>query len=98
MLDVSAVIWCTGFRPNYNFLDFPDLSFDPRGWPIAPHGIVGQIPGLYFLGIPFQIGLTSSLVGGVGRDAALVVRHIAARKTTVSAGASAPQIAVEEAI
>ena len=41
-----------------------------KGLPIAPHGIVEQIPGLYFVGLPFQVGLTSTLVGGAGRDAA----------------------------
>lgn len=76
ILDVSAVIWCTGFRSDYLFLDFPALRFDEKGRPIAPYGIVSEIPGLYFLGVPFQVGLTSSLVGGVGRDAAVVVRHI----------------------
>ena len=76
ILDVSSIVWCTGFHANYDFLDLPGLRFDEKGKLIAPHGIVREIPGLYFLGVPFQVGLTSSLVGGVGRDAALVVRHI----------------------
>ena len=75
--DVSAVVWCTGFQPGYSFLELPDCPFDRKGFPIAPHGIVGQIPGLYFVGLPFQVGLTSTLIGGAGRDAQLVVRHIA---------------------
>jgi putative flavoprotein involved in K+ transport len=79
-VDVSAVVWCTGFRPSYEFLELPDCPFDSKGLPIAPHGIVGQIPGLYFVGLPFQVGLTSTLVGGADRDAALVVRHIAGRQ------------------
>jgi len=79
-VDVSAVVWCTGFRPSYEFLELPDCPFDDKGLPIAPHGIVGQIPGLYFVGLPFQVGLTSTLVGGAGRDAGLVVRHIAQQR------------------
>jgi putative flavoprotein involved in K+ transport len=84
VVDVSAVVWCTGFRPNYQFLELPDLPLDGEGLPIAPHGIVEQIPGLYFVGVPFQVGLTSTLVGGTGRDAALVVRHIAERRQTAA--------------
>src|SRR5262249_32387980 len=80
----STVIWCTGLHANYSFLNLPSLRFDAKGWPIAPHGIVEQIPGLYFLGIPFQVGLTSSLVGGVGRDASLVVDYIEQRSSTMS--------------
>src|SRR5206468_6043900 len=76
VVDVSTVVWCTGFRPNYEFLDLPSLPWDAKGLPVARHGIAEQIPGLYFIGLPFQVGLTSTLVGGAGRDAALVVRHI----------------------
>lgn len=84
-LDISAVVWCTGFRPNYKFLELPGCPFDGKGLPIAPHGIVRQIPGLYFIGLPFQTGLTSTLVGGAGRDAALVVRHIAQQRDVAAA-------------
>ncbi|MFL6417214.1 MAG: flavin-containing monooxygenase [Bryobacteraceae bacterium] len=90
VVDVSAVVWCTGFRPGYEFLELPDCPFDSKGLPIAPHGIVGQIPGLYFVGLPFQVGLTSTLVGGAGRDAALVVRHLA-RRQSIAATASRAQ-------
>ena len=81
VLDVSAVVWCTGFRPNYQFLHLPELVLDGKGLPIAPHGIVEQVPGLYFVGLPFQVGLTSTLVGGVGRDAELVVRNIVRQRS-----------------
>lgn len=81
MVEVSSVVWCTGFRPNFEFLDLPGLPLDAKGLPVAPHGIVAQIPGLYFMGLPFQVGLTSTLVGGAGRDAALVMRHME-QKTT----------------
>jgi putative flavoprotein involved in K+ transport len=79
ILDVSDIVWCTGFRPDYGFLDLPALRLDAKGWPIAPYGVAERIPGLYFLGVPFQVGLTSLLVGGAERDAGLVVRHIEQR-------------------
>jgi putative flavoprotein involved in K+ transport len=91
VVDVSAVIWCTGFRANYEFLELPDCPFDGKGFPIAPHGIVERIPGLYFVGLPFQVGLTSTLVGGADRDATLVVRHIG-RQRNVAATASRGQL------
>jgi len=89
VMDVSAVVWCTGFRPSYDFLDLPDCPFDRKGLPIAPHGIVEEIPGLYFVGLPFQVGLTSTLVGGADRDAQLVVRHIARGRKVEAAAAPA---------
>lgn len=85
-LDISAVVWCTGFHSNYQFLELPELLLDGKGLPIAPHGIVEQVPGLYFVGLSFQVGLTSTLVGGAGRDAALVVRHMARRRNVAATG------------
>jgi putative flavoprotein involved in K+ transport len=89
---ISAVVWCTGFRPNYQFLELPELALDGKGLPIAPHGIVEQIPGLYFVGLPFQVGLTSTLVGGAGRDAALVVRHMAQERNVAATGYTQPSL------
>jgi len=83
-LDVNAIVWCTGFRPDYRFIDIPSVPVDKKGWPLAPHGVVDRIPGLYFLGVPFQVGLTSMLVGGAGRDAELVVRHLVERSRAES--------------
>jgi putative flavoprotein involved in K+ transport len=89
-VDISAVVWCTGFRPNYQFLQLPELVLDGKGLPIAPHGRVEQIPGLYFVGLPFQVGLTSTLVGGAGRDAALVVRHMGRERNVAATGYTQP--------
>ena len=59
-----------------SFLDFPALPLNEKGWPVTDHDSAPQVPGLYFLGLPFQVGLTSTLLGGVGRDAELVVQRI----------------------
>ena len=84
--DVDSVIWCTGFSPAFDFLDLPDLPVGKKGWPVAPHGAVDAIKGLYFLGLPFQVGLTfRSLLVPAGRDAALVVEQIQRREPAVSA-------------
>ncbi len=70
----STVIWATGFRAGLEWID--DLDTDEHGWPNAPRGVVASVPGLYFVGMPFQFGLTSQLLGGVGRDAKYVVGRI----------------------
>ncbi|TGK07953.1 potassium transporter Trk [Leptospira semungkisensis] len=71
-IEVASIVWCTGFKPDFSWIQIPDLRLDEIGWPIAPRGI-SNINGLYFIGNHFQFGLTSSLVGGVGRDAKFVV-------------------------
>jgi putative flavoprotein involved in K+ transport len=74
VLDVSNVIWCTGFTPNYEWVD---LSLPTRyGAPIHTRGVVESCPGLYLVGLPFLYSLSSALVGGVGRDAEYIVDHI----------------------
>jgi putative flavoprotein involved in K+ transport len=55
--------------------------FDDDGQPVHERGIVPSQPGLYFVGLFFLASLTSSLVGGVGRDAEHIARHIALRDT-----------------
>lgn len=73
VLSVANVIWCTGYVPNFHWIDLP--AFAAGGYPAHTRGAVQGEPGLYMLGLPFQYTLTSSFLGGVGRDA----RHIAAR-------------------
>jgi putative flavoprotein involved in K+ transport len=70
---ISTVIWATGFRPDYAWIGA--LERDGNGWPLTDRGAAAGLPGLFFVGLPFQFGLTSPLLGGVGRDA----RHVAGR-------------------
>jgi putative flavoprotein involved in K+ transport len=74
VLEVSNVIWCTGYKPNYDWIDLPLRTHN--GFPIHDRGIVDDCPGLYFVGLLFQYSLSSALVGGVGRDAKHIVEHI----------------------
>lgn len=71
----STVIWCSGYESDYRWIDIPGIR--PHELPAHQRGVLPATPGLYFLGLPFQYALSSALVGGVGRDAAYVVRHIA---------------------
>lgn len=73
---VSAIVWCTGFRPDYSWLELPALGLD--GYPSHRRGIAQGVAGLAFLGMRFQYRMGSALLGGVGEDAAYVVDQIAA--------------------
>ncbi|WP_372910322.1 flavin-containing monooxygenase [Salinigranum sp.] len=77
VLDVENVIWCTGFRPDFSWMDFPifDGEEQPKE-PVHVRGIVPDEPGLYFVGLFFLYAMTSGLFTGVGRDAEYVVGHL----------------------
>lgn len=75
-LPVEGVIWATGYRPDFGWIDLP--IFDARGNPRQERGIVRDAPGLYFLGLLFQTSMTSALLGGVGADAKVIVEHLIA--------------------
>jgi putative flavoprotein involved in K+ transport len=88
VLDVANVIWCTGFRPDYGWIDLPIIGED--GWPTQHRGVVDSAPGLYVLGIPFLYSFTSMLVVGAGRDAGHVVDRVAARAGSRERAQTAP--------
>ena len=75
VLDVANVVWCTGFRPDYSWIRFP-FEIGEDGYPVQYRGVVSSSPGLYVVGIPFLHSFASMLIGGAGRDAQRVVRHI----------------------
>jgi putative flavoprotein involved in K+ transport len=77
VLEVSNVIWCTGFREEFPWIDLPIFGEDGR--PLHERGVVVGEPGLYFVGMPFQYASTSDVLPGVGRDAEYVAQHIASR-------------------
>jgi putative flavoprotein involved in K+ transport len=76
-LEVATVIWCTGFVPDFGWIELPILDED--GHPVHDRGVVASEPGLYFLGLPFLYSIPSVLIGGVGRDAQFIAAHIASR-------------------
>jgi putative flavoprotein involved in K+ transport len=69
----SAVVWATGHRPRYPWLD-PAL-LDRRG-AIRHDGGVLEVPGMYVLGLPFTRRRGSNLLAGVGADARLLSAHL----------------------
>jgi putative flavoprotein involved in K+ transport len=76
-VDVTNVIWCTGFSKDTSWIEVPVTGAD--GWPEQVRGVVKSSPGLYFVGLPFLYALASMAIGGVGRDAEYVAKHIARR-------------------
>lgn len=78
VLEVTNVIWCTGFRPDFSWIDLPVFGED-KIEPMHRRGIVAIEPGLYFVGLFFLYAASSGLVGGVGRDAEHVVEAIVSR-------------------
>ena len=74
----GAVVFAGGFRPDYtSWLPWPE-AFDELGFPIHVDGASTVVPGLYFVGVHFLRKRKSSLLYGVGEDAALVAGRIAA--------------------
>ena len=74
----GAVVFAGGFRPDYeSWVRFPG-AFDELGFPVHEEGASTVVRGLYFVGVHFLRKRRSSLLNGVGEDAAIVVRQIAA--------------------
>jgi putative flavoprotein involved in K+ transport len=84
VLDVANVIWCTGFRPDYGWIDLP-LMFED-GYPRQYKGAAESLPGVYFVGMLFLHSFSSMLILGAGRDAERVAKHIAAGQSRPAAG------------
>jgi len=70
-LDVTNVVWCTGFDQGLSWLDLP--VFDERGDVEHDRGVVESQPGLYFTALKFQHSILSDALIAVGHDAAYVV-------------------------
>jgi putative flavoprotein involved in K+ transport len=76
VVDVANVIWCTGYRPGFSWIDLPILG--DRQEPDHEGGFVASQPGLYFVGLHFLYSMTSETINGVPRDAERIAGHIAA--------------------
>ncbi|QFU77264.1 pyridine nucleotide-disulfide oxidoreductase [Halioglobus maricola] len=72
---ISTVIWATGYRPDYSWLDLPVM--DARGMP-RHNGGVTELPGVYLMGLPFMRRRRSSFMSGAGEDALDICHHLLA--------------------
>ena len=75
---LGVVVFTGGFRPDYESWVHCPGAFDELGFPIQEDGASSVIHGLYFVGMHFLRKRKSSLLIGVGEDAALVAQKIAA--------------------
>jgi putative flavoprotein involved in K+ transport len=72
-LQVDAVVWATGFRSDYGWIDIPEVW---DGQQVHHRRGITDVPGLTFLGLPWQHTRGSALLGFVKEDAAWVTAHI----------------------
>jgi putative flavoprotein involved in K+ transport len=80
ILEVDAVVWATGYGPDFGWIELPIFGKD--GYPVHRRGVAEGEAGLYFLALPFQHTLTSALIGGVGTDARYIAEHLRSRGVT----------------
>ena len=73
---IRTILWATGFRPDYAWLEVPVL--DAKGNIRHDGGVVTEAPGLYVMGLPFLRRRKSSLIDGAGDDARDLSAHLAA--------------------
>jgi putative flavoprotein involved in K+ transport len=86
-IEVDAVVWATGYRPDHSWIELPVFNDDGR---LVHRRGVTEVPGLYFLGLSWQHTRGSALIGFVGADAAFVAGRVADHLD-----AAAPQSPVE---
>jgi putative flavoprotein involved in K+ transport len=86
-LDVEVVIWATGYRPDYSWIHIPGVTRDGQ---VAHRRGVTDVPGLYFLGLPWQHTRGSALLGFVHEDAAHLAGLITSHARAAEAAASRP--------
>ncbi|GAB3873825.1 NAD(P)/FAD-dependent oxidoreductase [Hymenobacter segetis] len=70
---LDAVVWATGYRPDYNWLELPILEAD--GQPRHQRGLTAA-PGVAFLGLDWLDSRNSALLNGIGADARRVVQAL----------------------
>ena len=70
---VRNIVWATGFRPDFSWVDLPVFGDD--GYPVHVRGVTDEA-GLYFLGLRWLHTTGSSLLGWVGRDAEFLAAQI----------------------
>lgn len=84
---IRSIIWATGFRPDFSWLDVPVLDRKGR---IRHDGGVVESPGMYLMGMQFLRRRKSALIDGAGDDARDLSAHLA---SYLHGKAGGPQLA-----
>ncbi|MGZ3119707.1 flavin-containing monooxygenase [Streptomyces sp. H62] len=74
--EVDAILLATGYRPDLLHLGRLDGALDAEGNPRHREGLAVDVPGLAFVGLEWQRGLSSNSLRGVGRDAERIARRL----------------------
>ncbi|WP_164520370.1 flavin-containing monooxygenase [Specibacter cremeus] len=82
IVDATTVVWCTGSLPDLGWIDIP-AAFGGNGLPAHVRGLAVGVPGLAFVGLPFQYSPLSAALIGMGRDAAFVVAQLLSKEVAV---------------
>jgi putative flavoprotein involved in K+ transport len=90
--DVTGIVWATGYRPDYSWLDVPEVLDNGR---VVHRRGVTDVAGLYFLGLSWQHTRGSALLGFVKDDARYLARRLAAGHATTGRQVPAPSDAVQ---
>ena len=84
--EVDAVLWATGFRTHYPFVQV-DGALTDHGAPVHEGG-VSPVDGLYWLGLPWQRRLDSSIIHGIAADSRDLLAPLERHLGRVSSAAS----------
>ena len=84
----DAVLWCTGYQPDYGWLRVP-LALDEHGHPVHDAGR-SPVRGLHWVGLPWQTRLNSGIIDGVDRDARQAIRRMKAEPAPFSGAERRP--------
>jgi putative flavoprotein involved in K+ transport len=80
-LDADTVIWATGYRSDYSWIGIPGVA---DGGKVVHRCGVTEVPGLYFLGLPWQHTRGSALLGFVSDDAAYLAGCITGNASSLN--------------
>ncbi len=75
--NIRTIIWSVGYGTDYRWIEVP--IFDGKGYPSHQRGVT-TVPGLYFLGLPWQYTWGSGRFSGVARDAIFIADYMEARR------------------
>lgn len=75
---ITCIVWATGYALDFGWVKID--AFDDKGKPVHRDG-VSDVPGLYFIGLPWMSNRASAFIWGAWRDAERLATLVAARAT-----------------
>ncbi len=84
---ITSIIWSMGYHTDYRWIDLP--IFNGHGYPGHQRGVT-SVPGIYFLGLPWQYTWGSGRFSGVALDARFLADCIETRRGVSAGGAARP--------